>query len=387
MKIAFFTDTFLPQINGVAKTLSKFIEYMDKNNIEYRIFAPSFKEKDDYNNVIRAKSFKFILYPQCRLSLPNYFSISKELDEFKPDLIHIVTEFNMGLCGLLYAKRNNIPVVSSYETNISQYLEYYHLSILEKPSWKYFKWVHNKCSMNFCPSKDTAELIKNQGFYNSAVWERGIETDNFSPKYKDPSFKKSLNSEDKLLFLYVGRVSPEKDLELFISTAKRLNKKYYDKIHFAIVGDGPSLKELKSIAPDNVSFTGFLTGKDLSKAYASSDIFLFTSATETLGFVILEAMASKLAIVSCKAGGVKDNLIDGYNGLACREKNEDDFYTACEKLINNDELRLNLAKNARNYALTKDWNNTFNDLINNYKQILEFKVHSSKYRVQSSECI
>lgn len=370
MRIAFFTDTFLPQINGVAKTLSKFVDYMERNDIEYKIFAPSFKEQEFYDNVIRSKSFKFVLYPQCRLSVPNYFAISKQLDDFNPDIVHVVTEFNMGLCGLKYARSRNLPLVSSYETNISQYLEYYNLKFLESPSWKYFKWFHNKCDINFCPSIATVDLLKEQGFGNPKLWERGIETDKFSPELKDPSFKKSINAEGKLVFLYVGRVSPEKDLEIFVNVAKRLNEKYYDKIHFVMIGDGPSLKDLKEMAPDNITFTGFLTGDSLTKAYASSDVFLFPSPTETLGFVILEAMSSGLAIISCNAGGISDNLMDGYNGIACREKQEDDYYNAAEKIINDDNLRTTLAANARNFALTKDWDRTFDGLVKDYEELL-----------------
>jgi glycosyltransferase involved in cell wall biosynthesis len=373
MRIAFFTDTFLPQINGVAKTLSKFVDYMEEHNIEYRIYAPSFKDEEEEDKVIRSRSFKFILYPQCRLSLPNYFTIAKELDEFGPDIIHVVTEFNMGLCGLKYAKSRNIPVVSSYETNICQYLEYYKLKFLETPSWKYFKWFHNKCDRNFCPSKATVNLLKEQGFANPAIWERGIETDRYSPSYRSTELRKSMGIDNKIVFSYVGRVSPEKDLHLFIKTAKRLNEKYMDKVHFLMVGDGPSLKDLKDSAPSNVTFTGFLRGEELSRIYASSDVFLFTSPTETLGFVILEAMASGLAIVSCNSGGITDNLINGYNGLACHEKNEDEFYLASEKLINDEILRLTLAKNAREYALNKSWNNTFDKLLENYHELIQSK--------------
>ena len=373
MRIAFFTDTFLPQINGVAKTLSKFVDYMEKHNIDYRIFAPSFHDQELHNNVLRSRSFKFVLYPQCRLSVPNYFSIARELDEFNPDIIHVVTEFNMGLCGLRYAKSRNIPVVSSYETNISQYLEYYNLKFLESPSWKYFKWFHNKCDINYCPSMATVNLLKEHGFANPDIWERGIETDMFSPDFRDVNLRKSMGIDDKVVFLYVGRVSPEKDLDLFIKTAKRLNKKNTDKVHFVIVGDGPSLKDLKEAAPSNMTFTGFLKGKDLSAMYASSDVFLFTSPTETLGFVILEAMASGHALVSCNAGGVSDNLIDGYNGIACREKNAEDFYRGAEKVLLDEEFRKTLSRNARTFALTKSWNSTFDRLIGSYHELIYMK--------------
>ena len=370
MKIAFFTDNYLPGINGVAKTLSKFVDYMEENNIEYKIFAPFYVDQIFQENVIRSRSFKFILYPECRLSVPNFFSIAKELDDFSPNLIHIVTEFNMGLCGLRYAKSRNIPVVSSYETNMSQYLEYYKLKFLESSSWKYFIWFHDKCDRIYCPSHATINLLRSQGFGNLELWERGIETDKYSPEFRDENLRKSLGIDNKLVFTYVGRVSPEKDLYLFIKTAKRLNEKYRDKVHFLIVGDGPSLKGLKDDAPDNMSFTGFVKGEELSRIYASSDVFLFTSPTETLGFVIHEAMASSLAIVSCNAGGISDNLIDGYNGMACREKNEDDFYFASEKVLLDETLRKSLASNARNYALSKSWSVTFERLSISYEDLI-----------------
>jgi glycosyltransferase involved in cell wall biosynthesis len=377
MKIAFFTDTFLPQINGVAKTLSMFADYMDKHGIEYRIFAPSFQDQEFHNKVVRSRSFKFLLYPQCRLSLPNYFSIARELDDFNPDIIHVVTEYNLGLCGLKYAKSRNIPVVSSYETNISQYLEYYGFRLLKTPSWKYFKWFHNKCDINYCPSSATANLLKQHGFVNPSIWERGIETDRFSPDFRDEELRKAMGLDNKIVFLYVGRVSPEKDLDIFIKTAKRLNEKYMNRIHFVMVGDGPSLSDLKAAAPANMTFTGFLRGKALSALYASSDVFLFTSPTETLGFVILEAMASGLSIVACNGGGVSDNLIDEYNGLACREKNYDDFYYKSEQVLLDSTLRETLSANARSFALAKSWDSTFDRLIMSYQGLIDTKVEHS----------
>jgi glycosyltransferase involved in cell wall biosynthesis len=370
MRIAFFTDTFVPQINGVATTLSKLVDYMNDKHIEYKIFAPAFKENDFYHNVIRSKSIKLILYPQCRFSFPNYLSIARELDEFNPDIVHAVTEFNMGLCGIRYAKTRNIPFVTSYETNVCQYLEYYKLKLLEAPSWKYLRWFHDKSDKVLCPSKATMNFLTNQGFSNLDLWERGIETDTFSPNFRDSNLRNSLGVNNKTVLTYVGRVSPEKDLHIFVNTAKMLNKQFKKDIHFIIVGDGPSLKDLKESAPDNFTFTGFMKGEELSKIYASSDIFLFPSATETLGFVILEAMASGLAVISCNGGGVSDNLIDGYNGLACREKNESDFFNAAKKLILNKSYKSQLAHNARDFALTKSWNSSFDKLILNYEKIV-----------------
>ena len=371
MKVALFTDTFLPQINGVTKTLGKYVEYMEKNDIEYRVFAPVDGEKEYNENIIRFFSFKFFLYPDCRVSLPNYFSIAKELDKFKPDIVHIVTPFNIGLCGLKYAKSHNVPLVSSYHTNIAQYLEYFHLKFLTNICWEFFRWFHRHCRKNYCPSQVTYKLLEQEGIKNLEIWGRGIDTNKFSPANRDIEYRKSLNIDDKLVFLYVGRISPEKDLNVFMETAKELNKKYMDKIHFLMIGNGPMYNEIKENKLPNMTLTGFLQGEELTKAYACADVFMFPSPTETYGNVILEAMASGLATIACFAGGIKENLIDEYNGLACNEKNKEDFYNACERMILDSDLRKKIAQNGRNYCLKRSWDSIFDNLFNSYKEVVE----------------
>lgn len=370
MRIAIFTDSYMPQINGVSKTLSKFSEYLDKRGIEYLILAPSFGKSDDETNVIRSRSVSVFLYPQLRLSTPNYRKLYKSIDNFKPDLIHLMTEFNMGLCGHRYAKKRNVKVVSSFETDIPQYFKYYKAGFLEKPSWKYLKWFHGKCLINFCPSVFSVERLRDMDFKNPMLWERGIETDKFSPDFRDENLLKEINHDGKINFIYVGRVSPEKDLHIFLSVAKKIYEEYGDKVGFTIVGDGPSLKSLKENATPNVVFTGFVIGDELSRYYASADVFLFPSPTETLGFVILEAMSSGLCVIACNEGGVSDNLVDRQNGIACRKHVEEDYLNAAKEVIEDKLLRETLQKNAREYALTKDWDKCFDRLIESYKTVL-----------------
>ena len=380
MKVAIFSDTFLPQINGVTETLIKFMDYMDNHNIDYRIFAPYYDKLSNVNDsdkIVRLRSVKCVFYPQCRISIPRYSSIALHLDEFKPDIIHAITSFGVGIQGFKYARDYGIPLVSSYETNIPQYLDYYHLRFLTNFSWDFYLWFHSKCDKNYCPSKATLEMLKEKGVENLDIWERGVDVDRFTPNSRDQEFRDSIGIGDKITFLYVGRVSPEKDLDVFVSVAERLNIKYKDKIHFIIVGDGPSLKDLKKKAPDNITFTGFLRGEKLYKAYSSSDVFLFTSPTETLGFVLLEAMSSGLPAVACNEGGIRDTLINGYNGISCNEKAEDEFYNACEKLITDDTLRITLAENARNYMLEKSWEKTFDRLISSYQEVIDNKVEDN----------
>ncbi|MFZ5968134.1 MAG: glycosyltransferase family 4 protein [Bacillota bacterium] len=381
MKIAIFTDTYLPQINGVTKTLNKLIHYFEAHNIDYRVFAPQ-DGIEAYNNKIkRFFSFKFILYPECRVALPNYLSIVEQLKDFRPDIIHVVTPFNLGLCGLKYAKDCNIPLVSSYHTNIPQYLEYFNLKFLVNASWRFFKWFHSQCEKNYCPSKNTMELLAEQGIENLEIWSRGIDTAKFSPQLRNKDLRKQYNIDDKIVFLYVGRMSPEKDLDILMNVARKLNHNFKDSVHFMMVGDGPMTRELKEQAPENMTFTGFLKGNELAEMYASSDVFLFPSSTETYGNVVIEAMASGLPVIACNAGGITDNLVDGYNGLACGVRNEKEFYRAAEMLVNDKRMRNHLAETARNYTLEMNWDYVFQKLVNSYQEVVDKMNMNSKRKL------
>lgn len=371
MRVAIFTDTFLPQINGVTNTLDKLIKYLEKSKIDYRIFAPLDGSEEYNHKIIRFFSFKFFLYPECRVSLPNYFAIMEQLNKFNPDIVHVVTPFNIGLCGLKYAKDMGIPLVASYHTNIPQYLEYFNLKFLSNVSWIFFKWFHSQTERNFCPSQMTLELLQSQGVENLEIWGRGINTEEFSPSHRNNELRQKMKIEDKTVFLYVGRMSVEKDLDILLTVAEKLNEYYREKIHFLMVGDGPFLKILKEKAPINMSFTGFLKGKTLSELYASSDIFFFPSSTETYGNVILEAMASQLPVIACKAGGIQENLIDDFNGIACSIRDEEEFYFAAETLIKESNKREEMAFNGRMHAIDKDWDKVFKGLVDSYRQVIE----------------
>ncbi|WP_018249526.1 glycosyltransferase family 4 protein [Orenia marismortui] len=375
MRIAIFTDTFLPQVNGVTKTLAKLKEYLEKEGIDYLIFAPDDPEADSLNfekNIQRMLSFRFFLYPECRLSVPNYFKIKNKLNEYQPDLIHIVTPFNLGLCGLKYATSYDIPLISSYHTNFTHYLDYYNLHFLEKPIWTFFRWFHSHSTINLCPSQSSLEELSDNGIKNLEIWDRGINSKLYSPQYRDEDLRESYELGDRITLLYVGRLAPEKNLNLLMESMKIINQKYKDQVRLLITGDGPLLDKLKSEAPSNVIFTGYLKGHNLSKIYASADIFAFPSITETYGNVILEAMASGLAVVSFLEGGVRENLEDGYNGLACVEVTPESFAINLEKVIINKKLREELADNAYNYAINKSWDKVFERLINNYQEVINY---------------
>ncbi|MFW6022059.1 MAG: glycosyltransferase family 4 protein [Halanaerobiaceae bacterium] len=374
MKIAIFTDTFSPQINGVTKNLDRLVEYFENNNIDYIVIAPEVDGVNidvKENKVVRMNSFNFFLYPELKFSIPNYFKFKKELIDFQPDLIHLVTPFNIGLSGLYYAKRNDIPFVASYHTNFDQYLDYYNINFLKDTAWKYLKWFHNQALCNYCPSKVTLSELYQKGFKNLDIWGRGINTELFSPEYRSYKLRKEYNLQGKIVILYVGRLAKEKNLLLLKQSFLKLNEKYRDRIALVITGDGPESKEFKNSNCKNIVFTGYKTGYELSEIYASADIFAFPSVTETYGNVIIEAMASGLPVVAVMKGGIKENLLDGYNGIACYQNDVGEFTECLEKIIVDSDLRRELAKRARRHSLSKTWDEVFEKLINSYQNVLE----------------
>jgi glycosyltransferase involved in cell wall biosynthesis len=364
MKIAIFTDTFVPDVNGVARTLKRYTEYLEKNGHSYIVFAPeSTVETKFSNHIYRFSSLPFFLYPECRLALPRLHQIKAELHQFKPDLIHIATPFNMGLCGLHYAKKWNIPHVGSYHTNFDQYLSYYDLQVLSRFFWKYMHWFHKSFQKIFAPSEETMNELINKNFQNVSLWKRGVDCSNFSPSFATPDVKKNLSlKEDCHLLLYVGRLAPEKDLKSLLKAAEHplLAKK---SIHWLIVGDGPMKSFLENHSPSNMTIAGYKKGRELSEIYASSDLFVFPSPTETFGNAALEALASGTPAICVNSGGVKNVVSHGQTGFLTEPNQPEELAKHISILLEHAELRKTLSTNARDYALTQSWDTILGDLL------------------------
>lgn len=367
MRVALFTDTFLPQINGVTNTMSKMIDYFEREKIEYKIFAPKYDDRDMPKTVEQYYSMKLFLYPECRLALPNFFRINKTFEEFQPDLVHNMTEFGMGLAGLIHAQKFGIPSLSTYTTNFSKYLKYYNLEPLEGFLDDYMTWFHEQNLMTFCASKVTERHVKSMGISNTARFSRGIDTDMFSPIKRSLEFRKSHGLDDKLVFSYVGRISAEKDLDILIEAYNRLYARYGEKVGLVMTGEGPYLDLCKESLPADTVYTGFLKGEELATSYASGDIFVCPSSTETFGNVVLEAMASGLAVIGADAGGVGENIEDEKTGLTFKSGDSEDLYCAMVRLLMDKDRREALASGARAYALTGTWDAILSELIEHYR--------------------
>ncbi|OFD89098.1 glycosyl transferase [Bacillus mycoides] len=372
MRVAIFTDTFTPQVNGVAKTLERLTKYFQKENIAYSVFAPQHTAEDNFvTNVNKMRSIPLtILYPECRFAFPTP-RIKRELLAFKPDIIHIATPFNMGLCGLYYAKKLNIPVVGSYHTDFDAYLRYYKIEFLSNMLWNYLSWFHSHMQKNFVPSPETLHQLKKKGFQQLYIWGRGVDCTLFHPTYNKDLFRKKYNITAEYILSYVGRLAPEKDIDTLQTLIQTTNKER-DDIHWLIAGDGPLAKSLhENVQKTNVTFTGYLQGLDLAEAYASSDLMVFPSTTETFGNVVLESLACGTPVIGANSGGVKNIITDGKTGVLCEPKNEDSFLSSIYEVLNNEEMRKQMSLDARSYAATQSWDEISNNLLMHYDDVIQ----------------
>ncbi len=375
MRIAIFTDTYAPEINGVARTLNRLTGYLKENQVDFQVFAPeSSTQVPTVAQVQRFTSLPFLLYRECRLAIPNPAQIKLTLEKFNPTFIHIATPFNLGLYGLHYAKKHGIPIVASYHTHFDDYLHYYNLQFLEKWIWRYMTWFHRPCEKVYVPSLETKEkLLKHSIHDNIDIWGRGVDHTFFSPVKRTTAIREKYRIREKHILLYVGRISPEKEINLALETFHSLPKQVKNNTHFLVVGDGPLLKTLSESTSDNVTFTGFIEGEELANIYASSDIFLFPSATETFGNVVLEAMASGLPVVGARAGGVQQLITHEQNGYLCEPGKTESFKAAVQSLIESRLLRAEMASKAQKFAKDQSWDDIFSRLLSSYTQISKEK--------------
>jgi glycosyltransferase involved in cell wall biosynthesis len=375
MRIALFSDTFYPQVNGVARTLKRLADHMEKRGVEYEIFVPELEEGFMYPNTHQFTSFPFLFYPECRTAIANPYHIQKRVSDFSPDLVHIATPLTMGLYGIHAAKRLGIPLVASYHTHFDQYLKYYKLTWLSSLLWRYMKWFHTPFERIFVPSSDTKEYLEERGFHHLSIWSRGVDCNLFHPEKKNHYLRNRYQIKDRYILLYVGRLSPEKDLQTLYKIIEETPVELQKEIHWVIAGDGPSYNEVLDHVKDmnNATLTGYLNGEELAMAYAEADLFIFPSTTETFGNVVLESLASGTPAIVSDIGGVTGIVQNHVTGMICRARDHRHFIEAIQNLLLNETKRNIMGHSARTYALQQSWETIFDKLLEEYEEVISTK--------------
>lgn len=379
MRLLFFTDTYLPQVNGVSRTLGRLSDYLRRTGTEHLIVTPRTSSEGADGGLHKSAempvrslaSIPFALYPQCRLALPMMSPLRQEIAAFQPDLIHLLTPFNVGLSGLRFARRHRIPHVASYHTHFDRYMEHYHMKPLIPAYWAYTRWFHQSCSAVFAPSAETVQVLREQGLHRLRIWSRGIDATLYSPARRNPGLRERLGIAAPLLLLYVGRIAPEKDIDTLTAIMHALPESVRQQTHWLIAGDGPRLPQLREEAPANVTLLGYQEGEELAELYASADLFVFPSSTETFGNVVLESLASGLPVIGARAGGVQELVADGLTGRLCAPRQPEDFVQAITGLISSPETLAAYREAARQSALLRSWDHIFGELVRDYASVLE----------------
>lgn len=382
LKIAIFSDTCFPQVNGVALSLKRLTDHLEKRKIQFEIFTPEINDAPSYPNINQFFSLPFLLYPECRTVIANPQKIKAKLQQFQPDIIHIATPYMMGLYGLFSAKSLKIPVVSSYHTHFDQYLKYYKTPWLLPLLWKYLRWFHDATDRTFVPTKETKKKLEDLGFQSLRIWSRGVDSFKFHPFFDSYEVRRKYHITQKFVLLYVGRFAPEKDLKTLNNIIDQFPSPYKENIHWLLVGDGPNFQEWKKKMGilDNITLTGYLKGADLAEMYASADLFIFPSSTETFGNVVLESLSSGTPAIVANEGGVKEIVQHNITGKICKKKNEHEFISGIIELLRKEDLRHNMGKAAREYALQQSWESILDGLIEEYRNVLEEKqLQKQKY--------
>ncbi len=374
MKIAIFTDTFAPEINGVCNTLQKLSQHLHKQRIEHLIFAPEYEQPANdaqlESFVTRVKSVRAPFYANSRIAFPMFAKIKEIADQFKPDLVHITTALPIGWCGLKYAQSLGLPIVMSYHTNFDMYLKYYRLDYLQSWLDRYMNWFHSHATLNLAPSHKTRDELIAKGFHNVGVWSRGIDCSQFQPAATPRVQFQNIATHKTTKFLYVGRLAAEKNLDLLLSAIARLNRTHPGQAAFVFTGDGPYRETLETCGLTNIELTGFKSGNELAEIYRSADCFVFPSSSETFGNVMLEAMASGLPVICADRGGQLDFAYDGYNALHFHHESEHSLYDSLIQALESPAKLHRLSLAARTTAVERSWDQVFEKLVQDYEQVI-----------------
>ncbi|MGE5381639.1 MAG: glycosyltransferase family 4 protein [Methylocystaceae bacterium] len=369
MKMAIFSDTYLPQINGVTETIINTERELRDQGLEVRLFVPRSGEVSSTNTVFTYPGIKFILYPELEVAVPTKWSMDRKLDDFRPDIIQLMTPFSMGFSGLRYGIRHGIPTLGAYLTDFPALAAQYGVRIMEKPLARYMRWFYSRCDLTLFPSRDIMNRTRARGITNGTLWQAGVDLNQFSPdNYRDDVRKRYLDG-DEALILYVGRLASEKEIDVLFAAADILQQRG-TKHRLLVVGDGPYRPYLEQMAGKSVVFAGYQTGKELQAIYAAADIFAFPSPNETFGMVVLEAMASGLPVIGVDTGGVSELITNGLNGLTFTHGDSEQLARQLELLIENPRLRHFLGQHAYNYAQRYSWQNSCNELLESCQQVM-----------------
>jgi glycosyltransferase involved in cell wall biosynthesis len=371
MRIAFVAEVFLPKIDGVVIRTVNFIRRLQARGDEILVLCPEMDGRRDCGvPIVEFPSFPFPAYPEYRIGIPNH-RLPAALASFSPDVVHYVNPFAFGFRCYDFVERlgMSLPTVFSFHTLYGEYAKGYGpLKPLSRLLWWMMRDYHNRASANLTVSTIMQQDLIRRGFERVGFWPPAVDAELFHPDRANPQMRSRLSNghPDKSLLLTVSRLATEKNVALLAEVLKRV-----PNAHLAIVGDGPQRAELEQRFQGlNASFVGYLTGEQLAAAYASADLFVFASETETMGNVVLEAMACGLPAIAPRAGGIPSLLADGESGMLYSPGNAAQAAEFVRHLLDDDASRRAMGQSARQRASGCSWDNAAEQLREFYRETI-----------------
>ena len=381
-RVLYCTDTYPPQVNGVSVVTALSVAGLRARGWECAVVAPRYPrvlprgprhERAAGETLVEIPSMAFPPYPDIRLAAPSYARVADAVRRFRPHIVHSATEFMIGRLGQIAARRAGAIRLSSYHTDFSRYTEAYGAPWLRGAVTDYIRRFHGRSARVFTPSRPARADLLALGLADVDVWGCGVDLAAFSPERRSQPLRAAYGIDDAVVFLHVGRLAAEKGVDRIVRAFARARELLpAGSARLVIAGAGPEEAALRELAGPDVLFLGVLERRRaLPRLYASADAFLFSSLTETLGLVVLEAMASGLPVIATPAGGVADHLRDGENGIAYPALDTDAMANAIVALTLDGARRRSLGEGARQTAAALDWERELDRLDASYRAVLD----------------
>jgi glycosyltransferase involved in cell wall biosynthesis len=372
-RVALFTGAYNHIADGVSLTLNRLVAHLEEQGAAVRVFAPTVDDPavDHAGTLVPVRSMPAPGRPEYRITMGLSRSDRQRLRAFRPNLFHVATPDLLGRSARKLARRWGVPLVASYHTHFSSYLKYYGLGLLEGALWAYLRRFYRPCRHVYVPSPSMAEVLRHRGIAGGLrLWQRGVDTTRFHPDRRSLDWRRAQGiADDEVIVTFVSRLVREKGLDVFADVINGLRARGLPH-RCLVVGDGPSRADVQAHLPEEAIFTGYLKGDALARAYASSDVFLFPSDTETFGNVTLEAMASGLPTVCADATGSSTLVDDGRTGLLAPSGNASAFLDATARLVTRTHRRRRMGQAARRRARRYDWHAILSRMAGYYDEVL-----------------
>jgi len=337
LRVALYAGMFIKDFDGATKTLFELIGSLQRERAEIAVWTFSRRAaKLPGVSVRRVAALALPFYPDYKFSFPS-LALFRRLRKFKPDVIHLTVPDAVGMAMAAYAKIKGIPLLISYHTDFVSYLEENNLWLLVWIWWPILRWFYNQADILLVPSRNSAAKLARHGIRAASLWRRGLRDGCFSPAFRSESLRRQWGAEGRKVVLFSGRFAWFKGLQVFVKVYELFKNDPEVSPVFVLLGRGPEEEEIRQRMPDAV-FPGYLTGKELSVVYASSDLLLFPSTTETFGNVIQEAMASGLPSVVSDEGGCQEIVRESGGGLVAKARDGRSFYAECRRLLTDENL-------------------------------------------------